>query len=312
MATSLCSCNGAIGNTGYPNFKPFGVTNSVFLVPLVADDGTRNKLDGTSSTLGADLLAMVNNADPSKRAYPIHALKNVTHTEADPIYETADNTERFKVQNGVKTLAFEKWGVTNQWFGKLQDICVEFGVYLVDNCGNVQGDKDGDNLYPRAVNQGSYDAMWMDATATTSAKATFQMDYRLTTTDGNQWMIAADAFGDEFNPLYMEGLIDVNITVGTIAAGTMEFSTTLDYGYLNDRKVYEGATLADIEVFNVTTDSVVTPDSLTASSTVDGDYTLAYSTGVTAADELTIKVYEAATEANVSGYESKKATWTAV
>ena len=30
MATSLCVCNGAIGNTGYPNVKPFGVTSSVF------------------------------------------------------------------------------------------------------------------------------------------------------------------------------------------------------------------------------------------------------------------------------------------
>ena len=311
MATSLCVCNGAIGNTGYPNVKPFGVTSSVFLVPLVADDGTRNKLDGNSTTLGADLLAMVNHPDKSKRACPIHGLKNVTHTEADPIYETADNTERFKVQNGVKTLAFEKWGVTNSWFGKLSDICSQFGVYLVDNCGNVQGTKEGTDLYPRAVNQGSYDSMYMDATATTSAKATFQMDYRLTTTDGNQWMIAADAFGDEFNPLYMDGLIDVNITVGAIAAGTMDFTTTLDYGYLNEQKVYQGATLSDIEVYNLTQDAAVTPDSLTESATVAGSYTLAYSTGVTAADKLTIKVYEAATDASVNGYESSKAEWIA-
>ena len=311
MATSLCVCNGAIGNTGYPNVKPFGVTNSVFLVPLVADDGTRNKLDGTSSTLGADLLAMVNNADKSKRAYPIHNLKNVTHVEADPIYETADNTERFKVQNGVKTLAFEVWGVTNQWFGKLTDICTEFGVYLVDNCGNVQGDKEGDELYPRAVNQGSYDAMWMDATATTSAKATFQMDYRLTTTDGNQWMIAADAFGDAFNPLYMDGMIDVNIIVGAIGSGTLEFTTTLDFGYLNDREVWQGGTLSDVIVYNQTQDAAVTPDSLTESATVKGSYVLAYSTGVASSDVLSIKVYEPATDANTSGYESSESTWTA-
>lgn len=88
MQVAGCSCRGRLGNSGIPSVKPFGITSGFIFVPILADDGTRNGLDLSSTTLEADILALINNPDPSKRGYLYQDLRNVTHTEADATYQT--------------------------------------------------------------------------------------------------------------------------------------------------------------------------------------------------------------------------------
>ena len=99
MAIAGCSCSGKFSNTGIPNVKPFGVTKTKYLVPLNADDGTRNGLDLTTA-LGPQILAAVNNPDPSKRWYPFNDIQNNAPTESDANFETTDLGERYKTRNG--------------------------------------------------------------------------------------------------------------------------------------------------------------------------------------------------------------------
>ena len=298
-----CNCNGQIGNTGFPNVKPFGLTSGVFLMPILASDGTRNGFDLTSATLPADLLAAINNPDPSKRLYPFSNLRNVTHNEADPNYETADNGERFKTRDGVKTVTFECWGVNEQFYAKVADNCVNFGVYLVDVCGNLKGQKEGTDLYPRPVNRYSYDAKFMDATADTGTKVMIQMDYSLLTNDGDQWMIPADLFAP-YSALELNGMIDVNLDITVEDDTTLIVKATFDYGNAVVQLPWTGAVVGDFTAKNVTTGLNITIASVTESTTTPGTYTLTIPAQANG-DACTLKAFHAATGNMLFGFESE-------
>lgn len=311
MSIAGCSCAGRLGNTGFPSVKPFGVRSGFLMVPILADDGTRNGLDLTSTTLGADLLAMVNNVDPSKRAYPFLNLRNVTSTEAEATFETADNGERFKLRDGIKTIMFDVWNVTNQYYNKVSGACVEFGLYDIDVCGNIRGEKDGDYLYPRPVNQASFNSTYIDATNEAGSKVHFEMDYDLITNDGDQWMLSIADFG-AYDPLQLKGMIDVRLSLVDITDNvTIVLDAEFDYGFANAPKVWTGGVLADFTAYNDTDDSALTISTVTESTVVPGRYTIVLDSPQTYSDLITFDVFKAATANLMNGYEGieYQATW---
>jgi len=311
MSVICVSCDGKLSNTGIPaGAKPFGLVQGLYSVPLVANDGTRNKLDVTSGTLGADFLAMVNNADPSKRAYPILGLSNFLEEQGDTTFETDDIGRRSKIRDGIRTVSFEKRGVTAQWFGKVQELCVEAGLYLVDECGNLRGELDGDDLYPRAIHTDSYDTNFMITLAETSSKVMFTMDYDFVTKDKNQYYITADAFVNA-NPLLLKGMIDVNLVASNITATSVDVKATFDYGPANDRIAFTGASASDFTLFNETTGLAVVVSGATESTGTPGLYTLTF-LAQTAADVVEVDVFRAATVERVNGYEGVETTFVAV
>lgn len=309
MRIAGCLCAGRLGNSGYPTVKPFGVTAGFIKVPLLADDGTRNKIDLTSTDIPGDILALINNADPSKRGYPYLGLKNVVPNEADPEYQTADNGERFKLRDGVKTITFEVWGVTEQFYGKTAAACVEFGLLALDNCGNLKGEKDGDYLYPRAVNKDSFNSKFMDRTNAQQGGVMFEMDYSILTNDGDQWMIPFTEF-EPYNVLELKGMIDVNFTLVEVTDSTT-FVMDMQFGYGSavDPLPWRGATLADITLYNETDGAAVPLDSVTQSATVPGRYTIVTSAAVDATDSVTIDAFKAATGNGINGYEGDALTF---
>ena len=312
MATAGCNCNGRIGNTGYPGVKPFGVTAGLYMMPILANDGTRNGIDLTSNDLGQALLDGINNPDPSKRIYPFNNLRNVTFEEADPNFETADNGERFKTRNGIKTVTFEAWGVNEQFFAKASENCVNFGVFLVDVCGNVKGQLEEalELLAPRPVNQFSFFAKYMDATADTGAKVMFSMDYSLLTSDGGQWMIP-DSLLAPLSALELNGLIDVTFDVTVVSATALSVQANYQYGNAVNRLPWRGGQLADFSLFNLNSQFLVAPTIVTESPLVPGLYSVtipAQSTG----DDLTITAFKAATGNLTNGFEGVPELFTAL
>lgn len=305
MEIAGCLCTGnRLGNTGIPNVKPFGVTAGIYMVPISAGDGSRNGLDLSSTTLGADLLAMVNNADPSKRAYPYLDIKNVAPTEGDAVYQTADDGQRFKLRNGIQNITFEVWNVTEQFFGKTSSACVDFGIYQIDNCGNLKGQKEGDMLYPRPMNKASFNSKYIPTSNTAGANVMFDMDYDFLTSDSNQWMLPLSAFSDnDVNPLQLRGLIDVSFTIVDVVSAT-EFivDVELDYGYANDLLPRTGALLAEFSLFNKTTNLAVVPTTVVESATVPGRYTFTVP-AVTTGNTMNIDSFKAATGLLMNGFE---------
>jgi hypothetical protein len=202
----------------------------LYIVPNVADDGTKNGLDVTSGTVGADFLAMVQNADPSKRAYPILGLSNFVEEQGDTTFETDDIGRRNKIRDGIRTSKFEKRGVTTQFFGKVEKLCVDAGVYLVDECGNLRGTLDGDNLYPRTINVNSYDANFAITLAESASKVLFEFDYDFVTKDKNQYYIDSAAF-NAFNPLLLK--YDVGFQLSFLAVVGILYISPIFENYLN-------------------------------------------------------------------------------
>jgi len=315
--SELCvTCDGKLSNTGIPvGAKPFGLVQGLYIVPNVADDGTKNGLDVTSGTVGADFLAMVQNADPSKRAYPILGLSNFVEEQGDTTFETDDIGRKDKIRDGIRTVKFEKRGVTTQFFGKVEKLCVDAGVYLVDECGNLRGTLDGDNLYPRTINVNSYDANFEITLAESASKVLFEFDYDFVTKDKNQYYIDSAAF-NAFNPLLLKGLVDVNIVSSNIISGGVDLQCNFDYGTAGDLMPFTGALPTDFVLYNNTQDGQMDPPTAaTESGVTPGLYTLTYDAGgaffPVATDVIVPSVFRAAAVEGVNGFEGTGASFIA-
>lgn len=310
MSAGGCSqCTGTIKNTGYPVTGVFGLTKGKGFMQLVANDGTRNSIDPFSATLEQDILDAVNNPDPSKRLYLFTNINNASAPQADANYANTDLNERFKTSEGITNVMWEQWGVSNQFYAKVQSQCVAFGEYEIDICGNFKGQLESDNLlYPRPVNKDSYDAKFMPATATEKSRVMFNYDYEYTTSDANQWYIQFTEFGAN-NPLNLKSLIDVVLDITVVNATDLTITASFDYGYANSRIPWVGALAADIAGANLTTPASFALTSLTPTAT-DGTYD-AVIPAQTTSDSCTLKAFKAATSTLVNGYESIATPFTA-
>lgn len=311
MAVAGCSCTGKLGNTGIPSIKPFGLTSGIVMVPIRADDGTRNGLDITSLTLGQDWLDLLNNTDPSKRGYPYLDLKNVIHEETDPNFEEDDKGERFKTRDGIKRITYEKWEVNEQFFAKTSAACVEFGIYEIDVCGNIKGQLDGDNLFPRPANKGSFDAKFINATADLGSKVMFTTDYKFITNDGNQWMLLQSDFISVVDPLEGLGMVDVQFTTITVDSTTqITVQTNFQYGPANALIPWTGAGPTDFSLLNITTPAVIAVGTAVESLTVPGEYAITFLLQ-TPADVVELDAFRASTGSLINGYEGIEKTFIA-
>lgn len=312
MSAVCVTCAGYLKNTGVPaGVKPFGRIWGMYYVPLVADDGTRNSLDTGAADLNAELLGKINHADPSKRWYPLLDLKNVAPTQEGATYETDDAQQRFKTLDGRESISFQRWGATRQEFAQLEDVCVDFGVVLIDNCGNLLGewDETNDLLFPREVNQGSYNANYMNATATESAKIMVEFDYDIISSDADQIMLSVDSF-TTVSPLKLRGMVDVNITVVSVDSATqITVQTNYNYGTVGALLPFKGASASDFSLFNNTTNLAIATPTLATTAT-DGQYELTFA-AQTAADVVEVDVFRAATANNENGFDGVPTTFVA-
>jgi len=300
MAIAGCNCTGNFGNTGYPDAKAFGLVKGKGFMRNVADDGTRNGFDLTSTTFEADILAAINNPDPSKRLYIFTNIQNASAPEADPTFDTSDLNERFLTSQGITNVLWEQKGVNEQFYNQVQSMCNAMGEFEFDLCSNMKGQKEGTMLYGRPINRHSYKAKFTPATATTPSMVSFNYDYEYTTSDANQWQLPSSVFGAN-KPLELKGIIDVNLSITVVSATELTVVGTFNYGYANVSTPWKGALATDFTGENLTTPATFSVVSATEIS--DGTYTVIIPAQV-AADNCTLEVFRAATGTMVNGYES--------
>lgn len=302
----ICQCNGQIANTGLPTgLAEFGVIYGLYMVPLIANDGTRNGLDiSTPTTLGTQLLAMVNNVDPSKRAYPLMGLNEVNPETATPEYQTFSNGTRKKLRDGIAKLSYQIVDVNEVYFGKIKDNCTEFGLYLVDTCGNVKGEVEGTKFYPRPVNAGSYSAMFMPRKDANVAYVQVEFDYDIISGDENQTLITYDEFGANV-PSKLKGLIDVNFDVTVTDDTNLVVKAYSDFGTATQKLPVRGLLMANFTVRNTTGNTNVTLTSVTESTTTPGTYAVVLASAQTTADDGTIDIFKASTGILMNGLEGR-------
>jgi hypothetical protein len=267
-----CNCDSGLSNTGRPNCVPIqSVTSKLILVPLKANDGTLNSID--LSLPVPNWLDLVNEADASKRWFPLPAFENVELPKADTTFEEANSGRMVFIRQGKRSFAGELWSEDSSptLLGKLQNNrCVDFGVFIVDVNGNLVGSKVNGFLFPIPVDNPSFDPKYMFATDTTTSKIMVAFDFDRLFDESTMYMVTPTEAGINFNEL--EGLVDVNLINSVETLSLITFDAVLDYGTAFNPIKFIGATTADFQLSDVT--GILTP--ISVAENVDGNYTLTF------------------------------------
>ena len=295
-----CNCNAGLSNTGRPNCVPIqSVTSKLIMVALTANDGSANFIDLTLPIpTWSDL---VNEADASKRWFPLPNFENVELPKADSQFEEANSGRMVFLRQGKRSFTGELWAEDSSptLLGKMQNNrCVDFGVYIVDVNGNLVGSKVGDGLYPIPVDNPSFDPKLMFATDSTTQKIMVAFDFDRLFDESTMYMVTPTEAGINFNDL--NGLVDVNFVNGVVGATDYTADLQLDYGTAYNPILFKGAVSADFALYNNTTASSVV---VTSVENFDGNYTFTF-VAQTAGDSLTLSV-------NKTGFDGE-VTFTAI
>jgi hypothetical protein len=270
-----CNCNAGLGNTGRPGCVPIqSVTSKLIMVPLNANDGSLNGID-----LSAPLPtwnSLVNEADASKRWFPLPAFENVELPKAESQFEEANSGRMAFLREGKRSFSGELWGEdsTPTLLGKMKaGRCVNFGVYVVDVTGNLIGSKVNGYLYPIPVDNQSWNPTFMFATDSTVQKIMLTFDFDRLFDDSTMYMITATEANLDFNTL--TGLIDVNLAVASqVTTVSVTLEATFDYGTALNPILLQGVTgLTDWSIYDVT-NQVAFGNPTGVSETPAGTYTL--------------------------------------
>jgi len=268
-----CNCDAGLSNTGRPGCVPIqSVTSSLIMVPLKDSLGVKNGIDlSTALPVWND---KINEADESKRWFPLPLFENVELPKADSQFEEANSGRMAFLRQGKRSFSGELWGddSTPTLLGKLQaGRCVAFGIYIVDVNGNLVGSKENGYLYPIPVDEQSWDPRFMFATDSTVQKIMLGFDFDRLFDESTMYMITAEEAGIDFNSL--SGLIDVNLTeVSQTATTTFVFKANFDYGTALNPIIFEGATITDFALYDVTNGASYTIDALNEGP--NGTYTI--------------------------------------
>lgn len=283
-----CNCEAGLSNTGRPNCVPIqSVTSSLIMVPLYDNDGALNGIDLSSAL--PTWSSLINEADSSKRWYPLPAFENVELPKADSQFEEANSGRKVFLRQGKRSFLGQLWEEDSspQLLAKLQNNrCVDFGVYIVDINGNLVGSKVGNFLYPIPVDNPSFDPKYMFATDSTASKIEVGFDFERLFDEGTMYMITPEEAGVNFTSL--KGLLDVNFSNASSSTTVFTSKVSLDYGTALNPIVVKGLLVADFSVYNVTDASAVSLASVTESPA--GTYALTYSSAQTSADVIRVSI----------------------
>lgn len=221
MSTAICKCAPGMLNTGLPACSPTPkVIKKIVFVNLVANDGTLNSIDPSTTLNNAWIVALINNSDTSKRFFPTPELKNVDTPKTDPTFQTYDDDSKYFVKEGVRSFTGIFPDCPPAYKAKLESIRCNSGMgfYWIDIQGNFIGLNNGTTdgkLYPIPMNVQSVIGKVVMANDKSVTEVQFSYDIPAYVNDANLWMISGSAFPD-FSPLQIAGLLDVNVTLVSV------------------------------------------------------------------------------------------------
>lgn len=303
MSIQSCTCTD-------PKFGDMGRANCTIEMRVVAfpiffprfkADGSRNTIDLTSPTLGADIQNRIAASTAVlERFYPFPRVEEPTWDRTDTGYDTASSTQRYKVYGlgGVYTFAFQTWGKDasfQQMREALKFGCSEIDMALATVDGNLWGILDNPTdttMRGYELNTETFDSFYGFATATTVAKGMFSVDLDNVECVENSYAILAqemiDTGGVKSTSLRpnQRGIQTLTALLST-EIQTYVFTSG---GSAGDRDEIVSLLTANFEVFNETTQLAV---AATAVETTPGTYTLTIA-AQTATDVLRVSVIDAA------------------
>lgn len=298
--TPVCNCKFTMLNTGVDCTPIMEVVQKLLLFPVYDSTGVRNYID-LASPINAQLFSdMINEADGSKRLYPLPNLKDIKDTRGEPIRETYPDRSSSFIAEGVRTFDGIIVGRDGNTIikGQIESArCGEMGVYGVDRLGNLIGviSSDGTQLFPIRLDSDSISVNYIKKTDTTQQKLQITFNYHPDESDNCLRMVAADELGGA-SLLTLKGLLDVFVTFSDITTtGATAFLFT-KYGTVLNPVEVEGLVITNFvstvggatsNIRNTTTSADVALTSVTESTTVPGSYALVFP-AQTSADVLAV------------------------
>lgn len=280
----MCDCSLSYTNTGTPDCKTLmAVAKRLILVPTYDSTGVRNKIAIGATLNAAYFAALIDQADKSKRWFPLPEITNVEDVRGEPIYETLSDGKKVFVSDSNRT--FKAWLIKQpaQLKAKMdQWRCLSMSAFVVDKEGNLIGETDGTDFYPVLIDNDTLFANLLKTTDTTTQKIQLSFEFAAQVDDGDLRIITQDEAGMDL--LTLEGLLDVNMSAAaTISTTGFKTSMTLDYGTFKTPDIATSFVAGDFALYNVTDAASVAIGSVVESPA--GTYTFAF-TAQTSADIL--------------------------
>ena len=286
-----CLCGTGLGNLGLSScVVNRNVTNKLFFVPVYDSTGVKNKLDLTGTINEATIIALINQADASKRWYLSPVFENVVKATADTTFEEAPSQRKKRIKAGKKSFSAEHWDVAPQLEGKYNEyLCGGWGVIELDIDGNLIGKKVGTDLYPIPVDGDSFDVKYVDPTDAATSKLMVSFDYNRLMKSEELWLISADELGADLND--QDGLKDVELKFVSKTSTQVVVNATLSYGTAVQLLKVKGLLAADFTLYNNTLSASHTIATVTEGTGAnEGQYTITYVAITGSVDNLTLSM----------------------
>lgn len=261
------SCNG-FGNTGYyqncdSNFK---VMRGMFIVPRFDGDGVANKIAAGTEITAAYLTARLNDADKTKRWYPIPQIEAATGERADPTIFTNPSGAIEFVKDGTKALQFELRRRGAEFKGQIESCeCNELAFFAIDIDGRLRGlietIEDGSpDFFPIPIQSGSFYSKLVDATEDNPEHLLVNFQIEITVKDSLLRIYPGSLTTGDL--LAARGLFDVFSDYSS--KSTTDFTVSLRTIYSDGDKFRpEGLLAGDFSLYNVTDALAVVITSIT-------------------------------------------------
>lgn len=281
--SEFCTCGVSYGETGLDGCPVIGKTpHNVIIVPRYAEDGTLNKINTNSATLGADIQALCQFTTPAQeRLYPLPFGENFVITKSDTVYETGPSGNKYKIKEGIRTIAFELWdkSASVRMLAELKKFgCSQLAYYIVDIEGKLEGYKNNvsdADFYPYPMETSTYNAILMYATDSAVQKIMLSFDQTQYFNDGKIYYLTPSDLG--YSATELKGLVPINSVVSNITTTGVEvaLSKPAYSAIFANATPLTGLLLAQFSLYDVTGGAPVAITGVTEGP--DGTYTLTYS-----------------------------------
>ncbi len=261
----------------------------------VDSNGDLNYIDLTDTLDDAYFVALINNADPLARLYPLPEIKNIADARDKPkTFAWKDDTEVF-IRDGVRKFEgmFPPDSASPQLTGILESgRCARPAKFTVDADGTIIGriSADGTKLYPVKMDAQSIAAIFTKQTDTEPQMLGYTFNYHPSEKDCKLRGLPATELTGDINPLDYDGLMDVFVEVVSCTATKLVVKLTNIFGTPINPETIKGLLVADFTLINVTdsNSSIALTGSGAAFSETNGTYSLTYATAdqPTVADHL--------------------------
>lgn len=279
----VCSCNSGILNTGLPNcIEEIKEFRAMYLVQTFDSTGAKNKILSTDTVDDAFVLDKINEADTSKRWYPITELEEVGGERADAVYKTSNSGTQKFVKDGVRTGSAQRWSGDPAFEKAIASTkCSNISAFFVDANNKVIGIVDGEDLLPIRLQKSTLNCKAVFATGAEPQYWMLNWQWDDREKDYNLGYIEPSA---DCDMLSYNGLIDIESAVSNISQTGFTLTLTTKFGALGNKGKLTGLVAGDFysavggtasRLYNVTDSTAVTISSV--SETSDGVYVFTFS-----------------------------------